>query len=48
MYNEWKAFWKYRLAEDLNIYDSEQSLFGSDTECGSSVDNSVLVLRDGE
>jgi hypothetical protein len=45
MYNEWKVFWKYRLAEDLNIYDLEQSLFVSDSECGNSVDNSVLDFK---
>ena len=45
MYNEWKAFWKRRLAEDLNMCDSEQSLFGSDSESGYSVDNSVLDFK---
>lgn len=45
MYNEWKAFWKHRLTEDLNICDSDQSLFGSDSECGSSVGNGVLEFK---
>jgi len=33
------------LAEDLNIYDLEQSLFSSGSECGNSVNNSVLDFK---
>lgn len=46
MYNKWKAFWKHKLAIDLNICDSEQRLFGSDSECRSSVDNNVLDFKE--
>jgi hypothetical protein len=45
LYNAWKAVWKCKLAEDLNIHDSEQSLFSSDGESSSSVDNSVLDFK---
>jgi hypothetical protein len=45
IYNEWKIFWEHRLAEDLNIYDLEQSLFSSGSECSNSVDNSVLDFK---
>jgi hypothetical protein len=34
-----------RLAEDLNVCDSEKNLFGSDGECGNSVVNIVLDFK---